>query len=115
MVIIAFLLNEQKPTHNGLSLREKLAKLDLLGELFLLPCIVCLLLSLQWGGTTYSWSNGRIIALLVVFGVMLAGFVLSQVLRPNTATISVRIAKNRDISAACAFAFCSQSSMLLVL
>ncbi|KAL4931637.1 uncharacterized protein BDV17DRAFT_280129 [Aspergillus undulatus] len=28
--------------------------------------IVCLLLALQWGGTAYSWSSGRAIAVLVV-------------------------------------------------
>ena len=63
MAVILFLLKPSEPSQKGLTIREQLAKLDLLGELFLLPCIVCLLLALQWGGSLYAWSDGRIIAL----------------------------------------------------
>lgn len=32
----------------------------------------------QWGGTTYAWDSGPIIALFVVFGVTLLAFIASQ-------------------------------------
>ena len=51
--------------HQHLSLMDKIKKLDILGTLMVVPAITCLLLGLQWGGVLYSWSNVRIVALLV--------------------------------------------------
>jgi hypothetical protein len=34
---------------------------------------VCLLLALQWGGTTYPWSSGQVVAPLVVAGCCVSG------------------------------------------
>lgn len=41
-------------------------ELDPIGTVIFVPVIVCLLLALQWGGVTYDWSNGCIIALFVI-------------------------------------------------
>lgn len=62
-----------------------------------MPCVICLLLALQWGGTKYSWSNGRIIALFVVAGVLAITFGLIQVWQQENATIPPRILKQRTI------------------
>lgn len=78
---------------------ERLKNLDLLGEFFIIPSIVSLLLALQYGGSVYAWSNGRVIALFVVFGVCAIAFIVVQVLMQSTATISSRIIKNRSIIA----------------
>lgn len=51
---------------------------DPIGTLLFIPAIVCLLLALQWGGTTYAWDSGRIIALFVVFGVCILVFIFVQ-------------------------------------
>ncbi|KAF5014224.1 hypothetical protein F66182_14864, partial [Fusarium sp. NRRL 66182] len=40
---------------------------DPLGNTFFISAIICLLLALHWGGDTYPYSNGRIIALFVLF------------------------------------------------
>lgn len=114
MTIIFFLLKPTPPAQPGLTLRQQLAQLDLLGEFFLLPSIICLLLALQWGGSTYPWSDGRIIALFVVFGVTFLAFIGTQILRPETATISPRIIKNRSIIAAMWFTFCVASTMMIM-
>lgn len=78
---------------------ERLKNLDLLGEFFVIPSIVSLLLALQWGGTKYAWSNGRIIALFIVFGVCTIAFVAVEILTQKTATISARIIRNRSMIA----------------
>ncbi|KAJ7130999.1 hypothetical protein C8R44DRAFT_871546 [Mycena epipterygia] len=44
---------------------KRIEQFDPWGTLVFIPAIICLLLSLQWGGSQYSWGNGRIIALLV--------------------------------------------------
>lgn len=59
MFIIAFILKPTPAAVPGLPLKQIIGKLDLLGELFLLPSLVCLLLGLQWGGSTYPWVNHR--------------------------------------------------------
>ncbi|OIW24937.1 MFS general substrate transporter [Coniochaeta ligniaria NRRL 30616] len=74
-----------------------LQQLDILGTIVFIPSIICILLALQWGGSTYAWSNGRIIALFVVFGVLMACFVLIQAWQQENATVPPRIFKNRNV------------------
>jgi MFS family permease len=40
--------------------RAQLEQFDLLGTVLFIPAIVCILLALQWGGSTYAWGNARI-------------------------------------------------------
>ena len=95
-------------------LKASLLKLDPLGTILFISSIVCLLLALQWGGTTYSWSNWRLILLLVLFPVLLLAFVLIQILRPETATLPLRIVTQRSIASSLLFTSTSQASMLVI-
>lgn len=63
----------------SLDWREQLKQFDLPGTLFVVPSIICLIFALQWGGSTYSWSDGRIIALFVVAGITFVIFLGIQV------------------------------------
>ncbi len=114
MVLIMFLLKPTEAPNKGLTIRQQLARLDLLGELFLLPCIVCLLLALQWAGSTYAWSDGRIIALFTLFGVLFIAFVLVQIFMQETATIPARVIINRNIIGGMWFTCCMASAMMLM-
>jgi EmrB/QacA subfamily drug resistance transporter len=91
--------------------KEKAARLDPVGTLFLLPCIVCFLLALQWGGITYQWSNARIIVLLVLAGVLLVAFVVVQKWKGDNATVPGRVFFNRSILAGTWFSFCNGAAM----
>ncbi|PKX89365.1 MDR family MFS transporter [Aspergillus novofumigatus IBT 16806] len=84
--------NTQKP------LREKLRQLNGLGILAIIPGIVCLCLALQWGGTKYAWSEGRIVALLVLAFVFLIAFVLIQVWKPEQAMLPPHVFLQRTIA-----------------
>ncbi|RMY60272.1 hypothetical protein D0865_01623 [Hortaea werneckii] len=112
MFIILLILKPAPPQFQGLTLKQKVTRLDLLGELFLIPCVICLLLALQWGGSTYAWSDGRIIALLVVFGALFLAFVLVQCLMQSSATLPLSVISNRSIIAGIMFNFCFSSAML---
>ncbi|KAF3061632.1 putative HC-toxin efflux carrier TOXA [Daldinia childiae] len=92
---------------------EHFTRLDPLGTFFFVPSIVCLLLALQWGGSTYEWNSWRIILLFVLFGVLLIAFMAVQVLMPDTATIPVRIISQRSVAAAATFMFCVAASMMM--
>lgn len=84
--------------------REILNEFDPLGTIVFMPAIVCLLLALQWGGTTYAWNNGRIIALFVVFGVLIAAFLFIQWRQQDNATVPPRVMKMRSVWSGAAFA-----------
>ncbi|KAE8550205.1 hypothetical protein EYB25_006426 [Talaromyces marneffei] len=77
--------------------QEQIKLLDLEGTFFFIPGVICLLLALQWGGTKYPWSDGRIIALFVLFGVLIIAFVAIQIWKGELATVPPRIFKNRNI------------------
>ncbi|KAK5707030.1 hypothetical protein LTR17_021066 [Elasticomyces elasticus] len=99
LAIIVFILKPTPPLQGGLTIRQQVAKLDLLGELCLLPSVICLLLALQWGGSTYRWKDPVIIALFVLFALLAIGFVLVQIFMPKTATIPAAVVKNQSMIA----------------
>lgn len=113
-ILVAILQLPKKAEKNQTTLSQKFKKLDPLGTVLFLPSVVCLLLALQWGGTTYTWSNWRIILLLVLFPVLFLSFLAVQIRTPDTATLPMRILTQRTIASAFAFTFTSQASMLAI-
>lgn len=91
--------------------KEKATRMDPVGTLLFLPCIICLLLALQWGGMTYSWSNARVIVLLVLAGVLFVVFIVVQRWTGDNATVPARIFFNRSIIAGGWFSFYSGGAM----
>lgn len=89
-------------------------RLDPLGTFFFIPCVVCLLLALQWGGATYAWANWRVILLFVLFGVLGLAFAAVQILMPDTASIPPRIIKQRSVLFGVWFTFFIAGSMLML-
>jgi len=75
--------------------------------------VVCLLLALQWGGSKYPWNSGRIIALLVVFGVLCITFIGIQFWKKDHATVPPRILKQRTVAAGAWFGACVGSAFFV--
>ncbi|KAK7419760.1 hypothetical protein QQX98_003132 [Neonectria punicea] len=98
LVFVFFLLRIPDRSIGKGTLKEKLMQLNVEGLLALLPGVICLCLALQWGGFTYNWSDGRIIALLVIAFVLLIVFVLDQVWKPEYATVPPHIFIQRSIA-----------------
>lgn len=94
---------------------ERLTQFDPIGTLAFVPAIVCLLIAMQWGGSKYEWSSGRIIALLVMFGVLMIAFIIIQVWKGEAATVPPRIMKHRQQIAATLFAFCFGGSFFVMI
>ncbi|KAI0399016.1 MFS general substrate transporter [Xylaria palmicola] len=92
---------------------QRLMHFDPVGTLIFIPAVISLLLALQWGGTTYPWSNGRIIGLFVVFGVLLVAFLFIQWHQQENATVPPRIFRNRTVMAGSFFAFSVGSAFFL--
>lgn len=100
---------------DGKTRREILMEFDPVGTIVLMPAVICLLLALQWGGTTYAWDNGRIIALFVLFGVLLAVFIYIQHRQQDNATVPPRVLRNRTVWAGAFFAFTVGASFFLAI
>lgn len=106
--------NPPKMTCDPVSVGTHIKRLDPLGMFFFLPSLVSLLLALQWGGSTYEWHDGRIIALFSVFGGLLIAFIAVQILKPDTATIPPRIITQRSVICGALFTFFLSGGMLMM-
>ncbi|KAB8301995.1 hypothetical protein EYC80_005448 [Monilinia laxa] len=94
IVILIFFKAPDREAVAELPWSERVKEFDLLGTAFFIPAIICLLLALQWGGTKYPWSNGRIIAF---------------------ATVPPNMMKKRSMWSAAWFSFCLGSYFLLLI
>ncbi|KAF2206636.1 hypothetical protein CERZMDRAFT_52765 [Cercospora zeae-maydis SCOH1-5] len=85
--------------------KQAALQFDPLGTLAFLAMVVSLVLALQLGGSRYAWSNGRVVALLVVFAVCLIAFALIQAGGGSGTTIPLVILKQRTVMASALFSF----------
>lgn len=111
--IIAFFKAPPAVLQESKTWLESIARFDPIGTLLFMPSIISLFLALQWGGTTYDWSNGRIIALFVVFGVSLIAFFAVQVWVGDNATLPLRIIKQRSIASGSFYSMCVGASFFV--
>ena len=106
---------QPRPADDGpTTLWARIAKFDPLGSILFLASITCILLALQLGGTTYEFSNGRIIALFVLFGVLLIAFVALQFWGGKNATIPTSILKQRSVLFGMFYMFCVGSHFFVL-
>lgn len=115
LAITAFALRlEQRDLPRGLTLRQKLAELDLVGNVLFVPALTCLFLALTWAGTAYAWDSGVVIGLFVTFAVLFAAFAYEQYRRGDRATLPPRVLGNRSVLAGFVFAACTNSTMSVI-
>jgi MFS family permease len=112
IVVLVLMLQMPPARKAGTPIREQFLQMDPLGNLCMIPGVVCLLLALQWGGATYAWNNARIIVLLVLAGVLLLAFVGIQIWLQEKATIPPRVIKQRSIAAGVAFTLMVTAAMM---
>ncbi|KAG4087944.1 MFS general substrate transporter [Neocallimastix lanati (nom. inval.)] len=58
--------------------KEKVKRIDFFGTIFLISSVICLLLGLNWGGTTYEWSSPVILSLIGAFIVLISCFLFVE-------------------------------------
>jgi hypothetical protein len=88
---------------SGLTTKEKILEIDLVGAVFLICAIVCLLLALQWGGSKYPWKDSKVWGCILGFGLLIIIFVVQQFRRGERATIPPRIFGQRTVLWACMY------------
>ncbi|KAG9235862.1 MFS multidrug transporter-like protein [Amylocarpus encephaloides] len=104
-VIVLCLKIDRENNPDSLTIGQRILKLDLIGASILVPAVICLLLALQWGGSTYPWNSAKIIGLFCGAGALLIIFVYTQIRLDEKATLPPRLFKNRNVVLAFAFAF----------
>ncbi|KAJ5113149.1 hypothetical protein N7456_001683 [Penicillium angulare] len=114
LVVAAIFLHAPTVTTKA-SLKRQIIRLDPLGTALFLPGVICFLLALQWGGTTYAWGNARIIVLFILAGVLLIAFIAVQVWRQEDATIPPRIIKQRSVASGAVYTSCVSGAMITML
>ena len=113
--ILVFLKAEQKlPNANG-SIRQRLWRIDPVGNTLFAATVVCLLLAVQWGGQKYAWSSGRVIALFIISAVAAIAFIGWQWARGEKATIPQHLITHRTTMFATLFAFFVGSAIFVTL
>lgn len=68
IVTVAGFFKSPKRDFSHISFKAKIKEMDLVGALFLIGAIVCLLLALQWGGVKYPWHDSKVWGNLLGFG-----------------------------------------------
>jgi hypothetical protein len=76
--------------------------------------MVCLILALQWGGSTYSWSAPKIIGLFITFAVVFVIFVVVEILMPETAMVPTRVVLNRSVAGSMFFMFLISGGLMSI-
>ncbi|MCJ1399410.1 hypothetical protein MMC11_002612 [Xylographa trunciseda] len=71
--------------------KEIILQLDLLGFSLLLTSLVCFTLALQWGGQTKPWSDGSVIATLVMWVVLTIAFFINEWLQGSYAMVPLSL------------------------
>ncbi|KAH9893886.1 major facilitator superfamily domain-containing protein [Xylariomycetidae sp. FL2044] len=112
VLLVLLFLRLSPPRQARLPWRQKLLRMDPVGNALFAPSVICLLLALQWGGSDYAWGDGRIIALLVLFVVLLAAWVATQAWQKEKATVPPHVFLQRSIMAGVSYSACIGGVML---
>lgn len=114
LVLLFLKLQKSRETDAKRSIKEHILDLDPLGGILIIASICCLLLALQWAGTTKAWDSPTIIGLFIGFGLLLAAFACTQAYVGDQATIPIRVLKQRSVLAGSLFLFFLQMTNFTV-
>ncbi|KIW12121.1 hypothetical protein PV08_09395 [Exophiala spinifera] len=114
-IILLFFRTPKAARPQSATLKEKLLQMDFPGTFTIMAAIVCYLLAMQWGGTTKSWSDGSVVATLVLFGVLVLAFLAVEYFQGDRALLQGRLLKDRTIGAMCAFIFFTAGTFFILL
>eukprot|EP00842_Homolaphlyctis_polyrhiza_P001891 jgi/Hompol1/2702/HPOL_006135-RA len=100
LLVALFLLKFPAPEGSMVS---KLKRIDALGTLIVVAATTCLLIPLQYGGTTWAWSDWRTISMLVASAAIYAIFALVEIYVADEPVIPPSMFENRSVYALIAY------------
>lgn len=114
-IILAFFRAPKASRPQEAPWKEKLLQMDFPGTFILMAAIICYLLAMQWGGATKPWSNGSVIATLVLFGILTIVFIIVEYISGDRALLQPRLLKDRTIAAMSVYMFMLAGSFFVLL
>jgi MFS family permease len=115
VVLLLLLPNTAPPKQRSKeSWFKRVQEFDPIGTFLLTTGLVSLLLALQWGGESRVWTESRVLGTIIPGAVLLAGFILSQPLLGDNATVPTRIIRQRSIAAAAVCSLGYGSALIIV-
>jgi predicted MFS family arabinose efflux permease len=104
----------RRPENAHLSSRDGLKRIDWVGFAINVPMTLCLVLGLQWAGTTYSWGNWRIILLLAIAVVLIAIFLIVEYRTGDASMVPLKILRQRSVAFASLVTFCNFAHLAVI-
>jgi MFS family permease len=87
--------------HGGATIKQRAIEMDYFGIVIQAGALTSFVMAINWGGITYPWGSGRIIALFVVSGVLFSVLAVQQVFNVFTSEakrlIPVQFFKSRTV------------------
>lgn len=117
-VVTLFLLSITLPNHSGTTPEKRtvgnsLGKLDLVGFTIFAGSSIQVLLALNWGGSSYSWSSATIIGLFCGAGGTLLVFLAWEYYKGDRAMIPFSLIRRRVVWSSCANYGCFAGCLLV--
>lgn len=106
-IIVFFCFKTPKRTAGTTSVVERLRSFDYRGSILIIGAITCMLLTLQWGGIVYPWSNSKVWGTLLGFALLTVCFIWYQLQLGEKAVVPLRLVRNRTVWSASLCAWCS--------
>lgn len=103
LAVVFFFFSNPERQYSHMSFKQRMKEVDVVGAVFLICAIVCLLLALQWGGQVYPWKNSKVWGNLLGFGLIISVFIGIQIWQKDRATIPLRVMKQQTVLVSCIF------------
>ncbi|KAI1842923.1 hypothetical protein JX266_010941 [Neoarthrinium moseri] len=97
-VALTYFPPEPRLGRNKTLLAKILTDIDYIGILIMTGAFASLIIGLTWGGSTYPWSDGRVIATLVIGCVLLIAFGLFERLVVKEGILDHRLFQSRNFA-----------------
>ncbi|KAI0656482.1 MFS multidrug transporter [Cubamyces menziesii] len=91
-ILVAIFLRVRTPEG---TLRQKLGRVDWVGNGIVVAGTTLALIALTWGGITYPWVSTHVLAPLIIGGVLIVSFFLYETFVPREPTLPLDVIKNR--------------------
>ncbi|KAI0763280.1 iron permease [Trametes elegans] len=89
--LVAVFLRVRTP---GGSLKEKLGRIDWIGNLMIITGTTLALIALTWGGIQFPWDSAHVLAPLIIGGFAIAAFFLYETFVPQEPTLPFDVLAN---------------------
>ncbi|KAI0648730.1 iron permease [Trametes meyenii] len=92
-VLVALFLRVRTP---GGTLKEKLSRIDWIGNFMIIAGTTLALVALTWGGIQFPWDSAHVLAPLIIGGVFIVLFFLYELFVPKEPTLPFDVLSNRS-------------------